>query len=580
MHQPGVDPVNGSTTQRTVGEAVGLCTPAETVLDFWKLGGTPLWRDLACAAEHSQWATLLDTLLSHIATHPDDPQLYVALTHYSILQGHLAEAKLLLRAAERRRQLHPDWLSPKEYGALRWLLERSDTTESLRLAELLIEGPEPVRRAFLPPVLYAYRDDERPRSIVLEWLRRCRDEPEAWWTAVAFALERAVDVDLDELLAHRRAPMTLWQWRLAFRLACTLPEKTRWPYLAELLDQLHESPLPKGSLRQLLAELCACSHETSSPDHCLIPCLVATRLGLQAETCTVALPAQPDWPPTALALLAGLAAQFGVGSSHAAAVARGLALLLDASRTNDDLARTVVRLLPTLDISAIVRFALEHAEEPVAEKALALVERRGFPPQWLIETAQRLDESKHTQQAIRLLRLAARQARERNDRVALIQFLEVLAAIDPSDEQAFEFVVTHYLRAGAYQNALDLLVGAAHRLSDRGDRQRAVALLERAATLAELADDPTRLALIADLLATSEPDDPDRAVFAATAALRAGQVERARTHLWMAIHSALRHRRLAEALSAAEQLVGLAPHDEAARKQLQELRTLRERLAR
>ncbi len=579
MHEPGVNAVNRRATQRTVGEAVGLCTPAETVLGFWKLGSTPLWRDLARAAEHGQWAMLLDTLLSQVATHPDDPQLYVALTHYTLLQGRVAEAKLLLRAAGRRRQLHPDWLSPVEYGALSWLVEHGDTTASLSLCEMLIEGPGPVRRAFLPSVLYAHRNDERARSIAREWFKHCPDEPEAWWTAVAFALHDDEDVDLDELLEYRHAPLSEWQWRLAFRLACTLPEKTRWSYLAELLDRL-ESSLPRRSLRQLLAELCACCKEEAHADRCLTPLLVATRLGLQPEACTVALPAQPAWSPTALALLAGLAVQFGIGSAHAAAVERGLALLLDAWGANDDLARTVMRLLPTLDIAAIVRFALEHGEEPVAQKALALIERRGFPPQWLIETAQRLDESQHTQRAVRLLRLAARQARERNDRVALIQFLQVLAAIDPSDEQTFEFVVTHYLRAGAYQNALDLIVDAAHRLTDRRDRQRALALLERAATLAELADDPTRLALIADLLATSEPDDPDRSVFAATAALRAGQIERARTHLWMAIHSALRHRRLDEALSAAEQLVGLSPGDEAARKQLQELQRLRERLGR
>ena len=96
--------------------------------------------------------------------------------------------------------------------------------------------------------------------------------------------------------------------------------------------------------------------------------------------------------------------------------------------------------------------------------------------------------------------------------------------------------------------------------------------------MAELADDRGRLAVIADLLATSDPDNPDRHVYAATAAVRAGQIERARTYLWTALRAALRQRRPLDALSIAEQLVALTPEDEAARAQLAELEALRHRL--
>ncbi|MFN3336418.1 MAG: hypothetical protein ACK42I_02820, partial [Thermomicrobium sp.] len=102
---------------------------------------------------------------------------------------------------------------------------------------------------------------------------------------------------------------------------------------------------------------------------------------------------------------------------------------------------------------------------------------------------------------------------------------------------------------------------------------------ERAATVAELADDRPRLALIAELLAESDAGSVDRHLAAATALLRAGQEERARSQLWAAIRIALEQRRLDEALVAAEQLAALDPDDEAAVAQLNDLRALRRRLA-
>ncbi|MBO9351545.1 MAG: hypothetical protein J7449_08705 [Thermomicrobium sp.] len=90
-----------------------------------------------------------------------------------------------------------------------------------------------------------------------------------------------------------------------------------------------------------------------------------------------------------------------------------------------------------------------------------------------------------------------------------------------------------------------------------------------------MSDDRPRLALAAELLATTDEGSAERHVAAATALLRAGHLDRARAQLWTALRRFLQERRLDDALATAEQLVALDPADDAARAQLHELQILR-----
>ena len=545
----------------------------EAILDHWRLDPTILANELPRVANRQSLHVALDTLLAAVATHPETPDPYVGVIEYAVLRGRIADAKLVLRTIERQLQINASWLHPGTYRILQWLVEPLELAGLAELGTALLEAPSPLRRAFLPCILQELAATEHAATLAAQWLRQYPDEMEAWWSAVALALERNDCEQIKALSAHLQTPQTVWQWRVAFLLVPALPEPVRWSYLADLLDLVHRHRQALDRIATTLEHLRA----TPQPEALVAASLVAHRIGLPIDTRQlIALP-EPT-TPVARALLAALATVHLDPRDVSPAIRSCLRTLLDALQDRDATARTVTRLVPALQPLTVISFALLVSDTELTTRALECLERPEFTVHDLGELAARLHDQGQTDQAISLLRHAARRARERHDRAQLVRLLRQLARLDPFDDRTLDFVVAHDTRSGRYAEALDTLLAAAHRANALGHQERLVTLLERAAGLAELADDRGRLAVIADLLATSDPDNPDRHVYAATAAVRAGQIERARTYLWTALRAALRQRRPLDALSIAEQLVALAPEDEAARAQFAELEALRHRL--
>lgn len=552
-------------------------TRTTAIIEHWRLDDGSSSRALARAAEAQQWGVVVDSLLAEVATHPESPQPYFALIEYALLRGNRGGASLLFRTMERRTILAPDWTTPVEYSTLEWLLGHLDRERLGEYSGGLLVGPAPLRRAFLPSVL-----EELPPAQALAlsdaWLERFPDEPEAWWAALALATVHGDARRLERLTRlEPRFPRTAWQWHLAFRTAPSLPEPLRWSYVAELLDQVRKGTRSSDVAASIVADLVGAYREQGEPVLLLLASLVSSALGQSLEEAREIQRMPEPVSSFARALTAALAVLFLRPNELTPWLRRALSDLLASFRTGEEPARTIVRLIPALDVPSVVEFALLCDDDEMATRARELIQERHRILEELIDLAQRVARNGKPEQSIFVLRLVARRARERNDRPSLLRALRLLAELDPSDERTLEFVVTTDIRSGQHGRALATLLTAADRAATLGTRARQLALLERAATLAELLDDRDRLAAIADALAANDPENPDRHIFAATAALRAGRPERAKAYLWTAIRTALRQRRLTDALSAAEQLAALDPTDEAAAVQLAELRVLLER---
>jgi len=576
----GNEVVSTRTLQPTDSEDPIAAARAAAIVDHWRLEFAAAPDDLAGAAERQAWDTVLDALLVDLATHPQTLRPHFALAAYGLLRGRRHEARLLLRTLERRLLVEPDWAPAIAFPALAWLLEPADLDRSLAFGEMLLDAPASFRRAFLPHVLRTSATSDRAKTLARAWLARAPEEPEAWWSALAVALARGDQQWIAALVQRTEEPRTTWQWYLAFRIVPALPESSRWSYLENLFALLRRHPLSADTAARIVEELRKTARTTQRPEEVLIASLLATHLSQEPGDVHLldTLP-EPD-SPIASSLLARLAVRSLQPRSLSPTVRHALAELVTRLGTHEPSEATAERLLPIPDALTIVEFALQSDEEELVAPALEALERLDVPPQQLRDLARRLHENGFTSRAVAVLRIAARRAHERHDRASLLASLRLLVQLDPTDERALDIVVTADTRGGNHARALETLRQAAERAGEYGDSARRIALLERAASLAELVDDRPQLALIAELLASSDPDNPDRHIYAATAALRAGQSERARAHLWTAIRSALQQRRLQDALTAAEQLVGLAPHDEAARAQLVELRALHDRVRR
>ncbi|MCX2726202.1 hypothetical protein OO015_01640 [Thermomicrobium sp. 4228-Ro] len=545
------------------------------ILDHWRLESLALGGDLSRSAHTRAWNAVLDAILTEIAAHPDSPDPYSAFVEYAVLRGRVADARLLLRTIERQLQIDPSWLHPTTYRTLLWLVESMEPARLIELGWALLDGPAPLRRAFLPSIVAELATTDDATTLSREWRQQYPNEPEAWWTAVAIALEHHDFQYARTLCSDLQLPLTARQSVLAILLLPVLPEEVRWSYLADFLDLFRQRPVPLEPVTKTIERLRA----TGQLDALLVAALLAYRLGIAfdaRELCSLPEPTTP----IARALLAGLASLLLAPDDTSAAIRSCFETLLHELREHSATARTVLRLLPTLRPHHVVEFACLLPDDHLAGRIQQMLEGPDFTLHQLDELATRLYERGRIDRAVVLLRLAARRAGQRNDRTNLVRFLRQLARLDPFDDRTLEFVISHDTRTGHYAEAVETLIAAAARANALGDTARRVMLLERAAAIAELADDRGRLAALAELLASSDPDNPDRSVYAATAAVRAGQTERAQAYLWTALRAALRQRRPLDALSIAEQLVALAPEDDAARAHLEELRALRARLQR
>lgn len=547
----------------------------EVILDHWRLESLALGGDLSRTAYARAWNAVLDTILTEIAAHPDSAHPYIAFVEYAVLRGRMTDARLVLRTIERQLQIDPAWLHQSTYRTLLWLVDSMEPAQLIELGMELLDGPAPLRRAFLPYIVAELATTDDATTLSRAWRQRYPNEPEAWWTAVAIALEHH-DLEHARALSSRpQMPQTAWQWVLAILLVPVLPEEVRWSYLADLLDLFHQRPVPLEPVMETIERLRA----TGQPDALLVTALLAYRLGMAfdaRELCSLPEPTTP----MARALLAGLATLLLAPDGTSAAIRSCLETLLHELREHSATVRMVLRLLPPLRPHHVVEFTFLLPGDHLTGRVQQMLEDQDFTLHELGELATRLYERGRIDRAVVLLRLAARRAGQRNDHTNLVRFLRQLARLDPFDDRTLEFVISHDTRTGHYAEAVETLIAAAARANALGDTARRVMLLERAAAIAELADDRGRLAALAELLASSDPDNPDRYVYAATTAVRAGQTERAQAYLWTALRAALRQRRPLDALSIAEQLVALAPDDDAARAHLEELRALRARLQR
>jgi len=332
--------------------------------------------------------------------------------------------------------------------------------------------------------------------------------------------------------------------------------------------------IPHPSARQLFVERIVAHLEHDDPRAQLIAALLNRYVGVHAIDPPL-LVLFPSGSRIARALAAGLLIPGRPDRTDPAAFSEALSDLMSLLTESDEQASLVRTLLPELNPMAIAEYALCAEISSWHRQALRLLESCGATAAELSALATRLDLAGFHVSAGSVLRLAAKFAHQQGDRTTLLSVLHRLIRVDPGEDAAIDFVINTETRAGRTSRAIDTLIAAATRAHDRGAIAQSVALLERAQTLAEMSDDRPRLALAAELLATTDEGSAERHVAAATALLRAGHLDRARAQLWTALRRFLQERRLDDALATAEQLVALDPADDAARAQLHELQILR-----
>ncbi len=556
------------------------------ILRHWELDRSlvPVLTEIHRLGLHGARGTLLEALLEAVATLRDSPALYVTLVEFSILEKQNTDARLLWRTIERRRATDPSWMSTTESSLLAWLIAPDQTPSLGELGNLLLDGPAPLRRAFLPVILQQSRttgDLATSYALITRWLTEHPSEPDAWWSGVAHALETHDEALLAQLLTAQplpNKPETTWQWTTALHLAIRAPEPHCWTILNQVLDLAREGNPPSRELRLFLEETLSKYDVFLYPRSLLVSFLFASLLGEALVRAKDLLSLSTLKSPVERGLAATLAVQWLEPAELSSALAAMLAELLEGIQTGQEFARIVQKLVTEVRPLTLCEYALRVGTPALTQRALiVLVDLKPSLSEFL-SLASRLDLAGSSEAAVEVLRVAARQCRQRHDRVGLLRTLRALVQIHPHDRAALEFVITAETRSGRITQALDTLLTAAHRAAQIADRVLQRELLEQAATLAELVDDRPRLALIAELLAECDSGSVDRHLTAATALLRAGQGDRARAQLWAAIRNALEQRRLDEALVAAEQLAALDPHDEAAAAQLNDLRALRRRL--
>ncbi|MCS7246001.1 MAG: hypothetical protein NZ696_00070 [Thermomicrobium sp.] len=555
------------------------------ILRYWELEhlSLPTLDRLPLWARRGAWGCVLDGLLEAIATTPDFPAPYLALALFNLLQDRPQQARLLWRSIQRRNALEPNWSGPTESSALSWLLD-PDLDSLPDLGQRLLAGLAPVRRAFLPLVVHRLAENGAravARELAAEWFARFPLEPESWWCLATLALETPDEGLLHHLLTAPPPSSELptpWQRATALKLAAAAPEPLCWSMLHAVLEPLRRNAIEPSEVRHLKSLAATEYLHKPSPRTLLLALLVGDDSVDLAPLAQHLLSVPTPHSPVERHLVALLAVRWIPPTSVTPEI-ETLLLELFASIAAAEKSTEVARaLLPTIEPLSIVEYALCVSSERLSQRALSLLHALQPTLPELLELAHRLDLVGHTRAAIQVARLAAQLCRLRNDRPGLLRTLRALVQLDPHDREALEFLVTTDTRAGQPTRAIDTLLATAQRAASRGDRAAERMLLERAAALAELADDRTRLALVAEMLAETDPTNPARHIAAATALLRAGQPDRARHQLWTAIQTALQARRLDEALVAAEQLAALDPADAAARAQLEDLRALHRRL--
>lgn len=564
-----------------------MTTPLKAaILRHWELDRSLF---LALAEIHSLGirgarGTVLDALLEAVATLRDFPSLYVTLVEFSILEERNADARLLWRTIERRIATDPSWTSKTESSLLAWLIAPDQAPALDELGKELLAGPAPLRRAFLPLILQKLRalgHSVTSHYLVVHWLAEYPSEPDAWWSGIAHALETHDHALLAQLLAAQslpREPETTWQWTIAFQLAFRAPEPHCWTIINQVIDHVRKGGFSAQELRSFLEEALCEYNVLRHPKALLISLLFSGMLGETPSRTRELLSLSTLESPVERGLAAALVVQWLEPAELSPALIAMLEELLEGIQAGQEFARFVQKLETGVRPLTICEYALRVGNPVLTERALAVLVDLEPALSEFLSLASRLDIAGSTEAAIEVLRVAARQCRHRLDRVGLLRALRALVQLDPRERAALEFVVSADTRSGRFAQAIDTLLATANRAAQTGDPSLERELLERAATVAELADDRPRLALIAELLAESDAGSVDRHLAAATALLRAGQGERARAQLWAAIRIALEQRRLDEALVAAEQLAALDPNDEAAAALLNDLRALRRRI--
>lgn len=538
------------------------------------------------AAAHPT-GVVLDTVLSTLAEQPDVADPYFTLAEFALLSRRLRQARLLLRTMERRLAIDETWAPPGITALLSWLAQAPETALPSDIAKTLVEsGPSPLRRAFVPMLLQTLSETGAltlVEQLANQWYdQQYPQEPESWWAKVFAALELYQPSTLQVLLEQLPEAFTLhneWQWSIAIRLAERAPEPRCWTLCGHLVHVLSTDQAARKLLAQsgLLSNHLASATTTQA---LVIRALLLLALGRKDEIFhMIALHVpQPD-TPTEQALLGAIVVSSVIPSSYYP-FTPWLERLLKTIPLNRELMEQLQRLIPSFDTSVLAEWLLRTGNPHLTERAIILLDTVTQSPAELVRLAERLELHGLRSAATRVLRLAARFYREQRDQAGLLKVLKMLAQYDPTDQSVIELVVTHETRVGRHAETIDLLLAAAteaERLQNPGLKEK---LLHRAALLAELSDDRTRLALLAERLVEDGSDDPERLVTAATLLIRAGEAVRARTHLWSAVEAALRLRKLPEALAAAEQLVALDPTDQAVRNQLHDVQALVRRLGR
>jgi tetratricopeptide (TPR) repeat protein len=537
----------------------------------------PLLTEACKAAGRHAWGVAIDALLEAVAVAPDHAEVAARAIEIALLRGDRRGARLLLRLLQRRSQLDPAWISPTEAILLDWLVSHEGRHSLEELARQLLAGPAALRKAYLPIVLRFLSQQgkrETAATLLAAWMETYRSDEEAWWLLLEEALENRATDPITQLgpIETWPQPYTCWQWILLARMATIAPEPTCWILLQKIVRALSSFPHP--SARQVFVERIVAHLEHDDPRAQLIAALLSRYVGVHAIDPPLHV-LFPSGSRIARALAAGLLIPGRPDRTDPAAFSEGLSDLMSLLTESDEQASLVRTLLPELNPMAIAEYALCSEIPSWHRQALRLLESCGATAAELSALATRLDLAGFHVSAGSVLRLAAKFAHQQGDRTTLLSVLHQLIRVDPGEDAAIDFVINTETRAGRTSRAIDTLIAAATRAHDRGAIARSVALLERAQTLAEMSDDRPRLALAAELLATTDEGSAERHVAAATALLRAGHLDRARAQLWTALRRFLQERRLDDALATAEQLVALDPADDAARAQLHELQILR-----
>jgi len=389
-----------------------------------------------------------------------------------------------------------------------------------------------VQQRFARPICPSYcafflsRGNERVATFLAAWMETYRSDEEAWWLLLEEALENRATDPITQLgpIETWPQPYTYWQWILLARMATIAPEPTCWILLQKIVRALSSFPHP--SARQLFVERIVAHLEHDDPRAQLIAALLSRYVGVHA----IDPPLQVlfrSGSRIARALAAGLLIPGRPDRTDPAAFSKALSDLMSLLTESDEQASLVRTLLPELNPMAIAEYALCSEIPSWHRQALRLLELCGATAAELSALATRLDLAGFHVSAGSVLRLAAKFAHQQGDRTTLLSVLHQLIRVDPGEDAAIDFVINTKTRAGRTSRAIDTLIAAATRAHDRGAIARSVALLERAQTLAEMSDDRPRLALAAELLATTDEGSAERHVAAATALLRAGHLDRA-----------------------------------------------------